>query len=283
MEASVIRIVLVATLLFCAHVYANEPANIRLEFRKQTREGNHWKTLVAKEDVLVAKTAIVVVDMWDKHHCRTAMSEQAKLIEPMNKMLAAARNVGIQVVFAPAEVVEFYRSYPQRKAMLAIPKHRIPDRPALDMPEAPHSGWSYCMCSEDRPCKKHYADWLKHKQQRQHPDLVIADQDLIANCDTTNEVYNLCAERSITTLLYCGIHTNMCVIGRKAGMRALTRAGVRCAIIRDMTEAFHGLPYDPELTPQQVTAEVVEYIERYIGPSIGSSQISKAVEERAKQ
>ena len=61
--------------------------------------------------------------MWDRHWCTTYTERVGNLVPRMNRTLAAARKLGIPVVHAPSDVVEFYQDYPQRKAMQAVP-HR---------------------------------------------------------------------------------------------------------------------------------------------------------------
>ena len=75
---------------------------------------SHW---------LTNQTAIIVVDMWDTHWCRSMASRVEALVEDMVSVLAAARRRGIQVIFAPAEVHNFYDSHQARievKEMIPI-------------------------------------------------------------------------------------------------------------------------------------------------------------------
>ena len=67
-----------------------------------------------------AKTAVVVIDMWDRHWCKTFTARVGNMVPRMNRTLDACRKLGIQVVFAPSDVVDFYRDFPQRKAMQAV-------------------------------------------------------------------------------------------------------------------------------------------------------------------
>jgi hypothetical protein len=84
--------------------------------------------------ILPAKTAVVVVDMWDRHWCTTYTARVGNLVPRMNLTLDATRRLGVQVVFAPSDVVGFYRDYPQRKAMQAAPQQPEPKKINFDAP-----------------------------------------------------------------------------------------------------------------------------------------------------
>ena len=252
------------------------PFAVPLELRRQALEAEHWRTTTSQEEVPANRLAIVVIDMWERHHCAGMVREENALVGPMNTTLDAARALGIQVVFLPSDVLGFYREYPQRRAMQALPRHALPVPLAFNPPEPPHNGWVICGCAADQPCQKNWPAWQANPMRRQHPDLRIAESDLIGDANTAQELYDLCAERGITHLLYCGAAANMCVLGRGAGMVAMTRYGFKCAILRDLTAAMYGAPYDAKLTWPDVNAKAVEHIERQIGPSLDSLQLLEA-------
>lgn len=77
------------------------------------------------------RTAVVVIDMWDRHWCETYTERVGNMVPRMNRTLAAARKLGIQVVVAPSDVLDFYRDAPQRKAMQPLPDPH-PRRPGQD-------------------------------------------------------------------------------------------------------------------------------------------------------
>jgi len=251
-------------------------ASIPLELRRQVLEAGKWRTTINCEEVLPNRLAIVVIDMWERHHCAGMMREEMALLGPMNTALDAARRLGIQVVFLPSDVLEFYREYPQRRVMQALPRHALPAPVAFNPPEPPHNGWVICGCAADQPCRKNWPAWQNNPMRRQHPDLRITEPDLIGDCNTAQELYSLCAERGITHLVYCGVAANMCVLGRGAGMAAMTRLGFKCLILRDLTAAMYGSPYDAEFTWVDVNAKAVEHIERNVGASLESLQLLEA-------
>jgi len=223
-----------------------------------------------------ARTAVVVIDMWDRHWCATYTARVGNLVPRMNLALDAARKLGIQVVFAPSDVVDFYRDTPQRKAMQAIPAQPEPKPTGFDPPRAP-GPTDCCECGPDQPCQ------VKQKTySRQHPSLRIAPQDLIGDCNNGRELLNLCCERRIDTLLYMGVASNLCVQFRGMGIRNMKNHGMRAIVVADLVEAITSNGVDADgrkdlnFTPAGGTARVQAHIEQFVAPTIESRPLIEA-------
>ena len=264
-------------LLSLAGKLGAEPVRGSFELTIQHRN-EAGKAVKEKIAVDPAKTAVVVVDMWDRHWCKTYTARVANLVPRMNKTLQAARKLGIQIVFAPSDVANFYKDYPQRKAMRAIPRHPVPKRVAFDPPANP-GPTDCCECGPDQPCKKKsHGHW-----SRQHPDLRMAEGDLIGDCNNGRELLNLCAQRNINTLVYMGVASNMCVQYRAFGIRNMKSHALKAIVCADLVEAItaNGLgpdkkARDPNFTPAKGTARIQRHIERHIAPTFESRQLIAA-------
>ncbi|MBL7038530.1 MAG: isochorismatase family protein [Pirellulaceae bacterium] len=222
-----------------------------------------------------AKSAVVVIDMWDRHWCKTYTERVGNLVPRMNDTLAAARKLGIQVVFAPSDTTDFYKDSPQRKAMQAIPQHPAPKTIGFQAPRPP-GPTDHCECGPDEPCGKGRA-W-----SRQHPELKIEEGDLIGDCNNGGELLRLCREREIDTLLYMGVASNMCVQYRSFGIRNMKNHGLRVIVVRDLVEAItangigpDGKP-DPNFTPAKGSSRVERHIEQHIAATVESRQLIQA-------
>ncbi|MGO9107669.1 MAG: ThuA domain-containing protein [Thermoguttaceae bacterium] len=219
--------------------------------------------------------AVVVIDTWDNHWCKTENARVSAMVPRMNRTLEAARKLGMQIVFAPSDVVGFYEEYPQRKAMLAIRKHPEPPTVALDLPEPP-GPTDHCECGPGEPCPKSIA-W-----KRQHPGISIAARDLITQPNDGRELLNLCQERGISTLFYVGAASNICVLHRACGVFNMRRHGLDAVVVRDLVRALtaNGIGpdgrRDPDFTPAKGTALIERYIERSICPTVESKQLLTA-------
>lgn len=88
------------------------PAAIELVAQSRDKDGKVVKKTVR---IVPAKTAVVVIDMWDRHWCKTFTARVGNLAPRMNRTLDACRKLGIQVVFAPSDVVDFYKDFPHAR------------------------------------------------------------------------------------------------------------------------------------------------------------------------
>ena len=107
---------------------------------------------------------------------------------------------------------------------------------------------------------------------RQNPRISIADEDAIS--DNGAEVYSFLRGEGIENLLVMGVHTNMCVLGRSFGIRQMTRLGLRCLLVRDLTDTMYDPQDRPKVSHQEGTELVVQHIEKYWCPSITSSDLA---------
>ena len=223
-----------------------------------------------KVTVSTAETAIIVVDMWDYHWCKTWVGRAGSMIPRLNRALSVARGLGIKIVHAPTDVVNSYSGYEQRERMAALPDFPVPEsfrafRLPLeddlsllrkDIPDIPR--WAGDMCGSQYKCVPNYGEYRLDAGMEIH-----ADDWISAN---GQELYNLCRLEGIRNLIYMGGATNVCVLIKQEGMLNMSAAGFNCIIARDMTEAYSAGYCSDSLDDH--TAEAVRYIERYIGSSV---------------
>src|SRR6187402_1192224 len=80
-----------------ASVAAETPLSLTL----QTRSAIGRAALV-KEQWLPSRTAIIVCDMWDLHHCKNAVTREVEMAPRMNDVLEKARGEGVLIIHAPS-------------------------------------------------------------------------------------------------------------------------------------------------------------------------------------
>lgn len=242
-----------AILLFTFHIAAAEP----IELTCQTRDPETGKIILTTEKVDPARIGVVAVDVWNFHWCKTATMRVDAIVPRMNKALDAARVLGMTVMLCPSDVVDNYVGYPQREAVFALPKFAVPSVMNVTCPPVPDAGG--CACGRER-CAGNFG-W-----DGMHPALRIGENDLMP--DTQAEVYAVCKKYGLTHLIYVGFHTQVCLLGKSMGLKAMKSAGLRCYLARDMTDAHPG--YDParNFTPDLNTEQVVEHFEKHLAPTI---------------
>jgi type 1 glutamine amidotransferase/nicotinamidase-related amidase len=236
---------------------------ITLAVRTRTaRDGdNEWQEQLSVKNWQVAETAIVVCDMWDKHWCDGATARCETLAKRMNPVLALAREKGIQIIHAPSSTLYFYSDWPQRRRMQLATKVQEPKEKEIYEPPLPIKDKDGCD-TQNKP----YSAWT-----RQSPLLDIGPLDGIT--DDGKEVYNFFSAHKIKNMIIMGVHTNMCVLGRSFGIRQMTKWGVSCVLVRDLTDAMYDPKDPPYVSHEQGVELVVQHIEKYWCPSTTSQDL----------
>lgn len=250
---SVLRALLLLVLL---RALSPAPA-AEIELTLQSRDPATGQIILTTEKVDPVRIGVIAVDVWNFHWCKTATMRVDAFVPRINKALDAARALGMTVMLCPSDVVDNYVGYPQREAILALPKLTVPNAVNVTCPPVPDAGG--CACGRER-CAGNYG-W-----DGMHPALRIGEADLMP--DTQAEVYALCQQHHLTHLIYVGFHTQVCLLGKPMGLKAMKSAGFRCVLARDMTDAHPG--YDPSrgFTPDLNTEQVVEHFEKHLAPTI---------------
>lgn len=255
---------------------AEELAAARLSLDLRTRvqpfKGRDvWQEVVLQEQLPADKTAILICDMWDKHWCQNATTRCDALAHKMAPIVDAAREAGVLIVHAPSETMNFYEAQPQRTRIVETPQVEPPAAlPLADHPLPIDDSGGGC---DDADESSYYQAWT-----RQHPAISIAGDDVIS--DDGRQIYSYLQQRGIENLIVMGVHTNMCVLGRSFGIRQMSRWGLRCILVRDLTDTMYDPRKPPYVSHDEGTALVVEHIEKYWCPSIASSNLADSL--RAK-
>ena len=226
------------------------------------------------------KTALIVIDVWDNHWCAGANRRVAEMAPQFSAFVSALRDRGVFVVHAPSDTMKTYEGTPGRK--LAQSAANAP------VPEATTFKWNYldpaaegqlpiddsdggCDCQPQ--CKNHAA-W-----KGQHAAIHVKDGDAVT--DNGREVYNLFRARGIENVIVCGVHTNMCVLGRSFGIRQLKRLGFEVALVRDLTDTMYNPRMRPFVPHEKGTELVIEHVEKHWAPTITSDQVLGSAKRQA--
>jgi nicotinamidase-related amidase len=241
--------------------------HLNLRTRVQPFKGvDQWDEVLVRQEFPARETAIIICDMWDKHWCDNATRRCGALARKMASVLDAARARGVLIVHAPSDCMDYYKDAPQRKRIRAVPQVEPPPSLPLSDPPLPVDD-KEGGCDDEMPSKP-YKAWT-----REHPALRIDEADVVS--DNGREIYNLFRQRGIKNVLMMGVHTNMCVLGRTFAIRQMTRWGLRCVLVRDLTDSM----YDPRKAPfvrhEEGTERIVQHIEKYWCPSVLCADLTK--------
>jgi nicotinamidase-related amidase len=184
----------------------------------------------------------------------------------MELLLKDLRARGVIVIHAPSDCMDFYKDAPQRKATKDAPKVELPKAIDIVCPELPIDDKDGG-CDDATPVKSFKA-WT-----RQHPAISIADNDYIS--DNGQEVFNVMRKHGVKNLLIMGVHTNMCILNRTFAIKAMTKWGVKCVLVRDLTDAMYNPKKAPFVSHEDGTELVIQYIEKYWCPTVLSGDLMK--------
>lgn len=181
---------------------------------------------VAPLDVPAERLTLCVCDLWDDHWCRGSARRVEAMAPDVDRVLCAARERGAPIIHAPSDTMAFYAGHPARARAQGVPR-RTP--PPLRDPPLP-------VDASDGGCDSGETPWHR-AWTRQHPAVRIADGDHITEHGA--ELYSILGAVGAEYLLLLGVHTNMCILDRSFAIRQMTRRGVRCILVRDLTDTMY--------------------------------------------
>ena len=226
------------------------------------------------------KTALIICDMWDDHWCKSAARRVEEMAGPLNEVVKAARARGVFIIHAPSTCTGFYESTPQRQ------RARTARFSSTPVPLATAERWGTAWCwtdpkheavlpidDSDMGCDCQPAKCeIRTPWTRQIRTIEIADADAIT--DNGQETWNLLAERGIDNVILCGVHLNMCVLGRPFAIRQMVKLGKNVALMRDFTDTMYNPERPPGVSHFAGTDLMIEHVERYWCPSFTSTDIT---------
>jgi len=238
----------------------------RRELALDERGYRDWRVRERPVELQPARTALVLCDVWDHHWCRGAEERLEPLVPDIDRTARAARGMGMLVVHAPSDTMEFYAGHPARARVLAAAAIKPPaERDHADPPQ-PVDG-SDSSDTDPDPVAKPTRRW-----SRQHPGVWIdAERDAIS--DDGAALLGLYRQRGIGTVLIAGVHTNMCVLHRSFAIKQLVRWGIPVYLLRDLTDCMYNPAQPPYVSHAAATEMTVHYIEKFWCPSITGREL----------
>ena len=259
---------------------ADEKAPLRLTLRSRVKgDGGRYTAVEKKAQWDPKKTALIICDMWDDHWCKSAARRVAEMAGPLNEAVKAARSRGVLIIHAPSSVTAFYKDTPQRKLAREAPFARTP----VPLSAAERWGTKWCWPDDKREpalpiddsdmgCDCAVKCKVRDAWTRQIATIELAEGDALT--DDGQEVWNLLAARGIDHVILCGVHLNMCVLGRPFGIRQMVHLGKDVALMRDLTDTMYNPEKAPKVSHFAGTELVVEHVEKYWCPSFTSADLT---------
>lgn len=225
---------------------------------------NQWHAVETEEELAGPHVALLLCDVWDAHWSRGASERVDALVPRLNDVVRAARGIGVQIIHAPSDVVDFYAGTPARQRALDLQRAEPPSPLQHEAPPLPIDDSDGGSDTGETPWHRAWS--------RQHPGIEIDhERDVIT--DDGLQVYSLLRHRQIARLLIAGVHTNMCVLRRSFAIVQMVRWGVDVALVRDLTDTMYNPAMRPYVSHSEGTQLVVGYIEKFWCPTVHSRDL----------
>jgi nicotinamidase-related amidase len=268
---------------------ADEKGPLTLTLRSRVKgDGERFRVVEKQVAWEPKKTALIICDMWDDHWCKSAARRVAEMAGPLNDVVKGARARGVFIIHAPSSVTAFYKDTPQRQLAREAPFAKTP------VPLATAQRWGTAWCwpdpkrepglpidDSDMGCDCAVKCTVREAWTRQIAAIEVAPGDAVT--DDGQEAWNLLAARGIHNVILCGVHLNMCVLGRPFAIRQMARLGKNVALMRDMTDTMYNPEKAPKVSHFAGTELVVEHVEKYWCPSFTSADLTGRAPFRFKE
>ena len=188
-------------------------------------------------DIPLNQAALVLVDCWNVHYSESFCSRATRIVEEkIVPVVNAARQIGLPVIHAPTSRVAW--KHEQSNKNFDGCDDEIPPTYASIDPQWPpqefveregeYAGFRRLY---------HASGWKDH-----YPEFDIAEaltpepEDYVVR--SGDHLHNVLKHRKILHLFYAGFATNICLIHRDYGMKAMADRGYNMILIRDCTSAL---------------------------------------------
>jgi len=274
------------TIMVCSLTAADD-FSLTLRVQQKNSDKATFQRAERKETWKAEETAVVVCDVWDKHHSLNAVRRMEEFVPRMNDLLASTRMHGATIIHAPSDCMDAYSEHPARRRAMMVPQSaKLPDGVEFWCSKIPAEERALYPIDQsdggDDDDPQEHAVWAAELKalgrnpalpwKKQHPGIAIdPTQDFIS--DRGDEVWNILESRGIQNVILVGVHTNMCVLGRPFGLRQMVQHGKKAVLVRDLTDCMYNpkqWPYVDHFTGNDL---IVSHIERFVCPTITSDQI----------
>lgn len=274
------------SLILLAFTLSVSAADTSLSLTLQSRSPS-GKTALVKEQWLPSRTAIIVCDMWDLHHCKNAVTREGEMVPRFNEVLEKARKDGVLIIHAPSSCMKPYEGTPARERAKSAPAAaRLPDKIGEWCKQIPAEEQAVYPLDqtdggEDDDLAEHVA-WAKELETKglnpkapwtKQIDTLRIDQQKDAISDNGVEIWNLLESKNIDNVILMGVHLNMCVSGRPFGLRQMAKNGKHVVLMRDMTDTMYNPARWPFVSHVRGTELFIQHVEKLICPTITSDQL----------
>ena len=222
-----------------AWIYRQYDADLSLDFPGEGYTGWIRRPIPIQWE----KTAVVVMHAWDvgtpeqvpaQYRVCEYVPRSTEIIQNhFPAFLEAVRESGVKLIHVGSRTETSLEALPGYRR--TVEKYGIDPEP---LPRVePDESWKVLQeirASEGFPGTHNEEGVDLSRQMRDFAILPREDEDVVA---TTHQMFSLCRDLGINHLIYTGFAVNACLTMSPCGMLDMSRRGVICSIVRDLTTA----------------------------------------------
>jgi nicotinamidase-related amidase len=254
---------------------------LRLHARRQEEtapKSGVFRVVERDLDWRVAETAIIICDMWEDHPCQMSAHRVDVMAPEVNRVISAARSLGVQIIHAPSDGMPHYAQTPARARLQRAPPVKPPFKLEMSCLLDPEREADYPIPNTTTikdGCDDPVYGGDYPSSRRQHAAIKIVGYDGVS--DNGAEIYNFFEQIGIKNVVLMGVHTHHCILVRSFGIRQMVKLGKNVVLCRDLTDAMYDPRKPPYVSHARGTELAIEHIEKYWCPSIESGDLMKVV------
>jgi nicotinamidase-related amidase len=223
----------------------------------------HWS-------VPVSQTALVLVDVWQRHYIKdTEARGEAVIAHHLLPLMAACRKAGLKIIHAPSPPVA--KQHPNWVKLVSDAEMRAKhdDWPPSQFRDKSGPYQSYGRPTEPREAEKQNLPPL-YFHPKAHP---VGKEPVVA---TGEELHRYCKQQGILFLLYAGFNTNACILSRDYGTVQMSNRGYEVILVRDCTTGMESKDTQPTLSQTKGAILLLEMFGQY---SVTSDEVITGLKE----
>jgi nicotinamidase-related amidase len=278
-------VAIIASLALFTQLGAETPPEMNIVLRDRSGPLN-GRAVQRVEKWKPSETAIIICDMWACHPCPHATARLRELATELNKVLKDARKQGVLIIHSPSGGMEHYsEDLPARKKSAEYRKgfgnpvhwnyweHANGSNQVSQLSNPRETGAPWPLPNGDSRCRE-LGEPSEPFSNEQTEFIDIDDNDILT--DDFKEIKDYLKANGYKNVILAGVHTDICVVGRPFGLRAMSKAGYNTVLMRDMTDCAWNCASRQRNAPDHYTGQrlLSAYIEQFVCPTITSVDIT---------
>lgn len=221
-----------------------------------------WVRHKKQEEFDGSELCLILCDVWDRHWAR-AFTERVERKAPfLNFVTKSARDRGIQIIHAPSDCAGYYEGTNARQKVLDLPNVPVPE--LNEFKPAPHP----LSIEPSHMDTGEQNDVMKNVWRKIHHGIEIDyDRDLILE-NRIQEFWNIVSAYKFKKYIIMGGATNMCMLHREFALINQKKLGLESLFVKDASIAAYTPQCSPYVSFEEGQRLSVEYLEKFICPSI---------------